>query len=57
MCAMLGIGKSSIREALKMLQMIGVVEIQQGKRSRICNTIKSDMMMPLIFNLMLQGVL
>lgn len=55
MCAMLGIGKSSIREALKMLQMIGVVEIQQGKRSRICNTIKSDMMMPLIFNLMLQG--
>ena len=55
MCAMLGVGKSSIREALKMLQMIGVVEIRQGKRSRICSTVKPDIMMPLIFNLVLQG--
>ncbi|MCI9486159.1 MAG: FadR family transcriptional regulator [Lachnospiraceae bacterium] len=55
MCALLGVGKSSIREALKMLQMIGVVEIRQGKRSRICSTLKPDIMMPLIFNLVLQG--
>lgn len=51
MCNLLGVGKSSIREALKMLQMIGVVEIRQGKRSRVCDTVKPNIMMPLIFKL------
>lgn len=54
LCNLLGVGKSSIREALKMLQMIGVVEIRQGKRSRICETVKTNVMMPLIFNLIMQ---
>lgn len=54
LCDLLGVGKSSIREALKMLQMIGVVEIRQGKRSRICDKVQPDVMMPLMFHLMLQ---
>ncbi len=32
LCETLGIGKSSIREALKMLQMAGIVSISQGKK-------------------------
>lgn len=55
LCEMLGVGKSSVREALKTLQMIGVVEIRQGKRSRICPCLSGDVLMPLIFRLMLQS--
>lgn len=53
MCTLLGVGKSSVREAMKMLQMIGVVEIQQGKRSRIHENLHPDVMSQLIFNLLL----
>ena len=52
-CNLLGVGKSSVREALKMLQMIGVVDIQQGKRSRISNSANPDMMTQMVFHLMM----
>lgn len=52
-CNLLGVGKSSVREALKMLQMIGVVDIQQGKRSRIANSVNPDMMTQMLFHLMM----
>lgn len=53
LCELLGVGKSSVREALKMLEIIGVVEVQQGKRTRICQKVNSGAMMPLVFSLML----
>lgn len=52
-CNLLGVGKSSVREALKMLQMIGVVDIQQGKRSKICDSVNPDMMTQMVFHLMM----
>ena len=52
-CNLLGVGKSSVREALKMLQMIGVVDIQQGKRSRIASSVNPDMMTQMVFHLMM----
>ena len=32
----LGIGKSSVREAIKMLQAIGIVELKRGQGTMIC---------------------
>lgn len=52
---MLGVGKSSAREAVTMLKTIGIVESRQGKRSRICSSIGANAMTPLIFSLILQG--
>lgn len=54
LCETLGVGKSSIREALKMLQMAGVVEICQGKRTRICQNLNFGIMLPIMFNMISQ---
>ena len=54
LCDLLNVGKSSIREAMKMLKIIGIVEIQQGKRTRLCDNVSADIMMPVMFYLMLQ---
>ncbi len=41
-----GVGKSSIREAVKMLEALGVVEICKGNGSRICSTVDASVMNP-----------
>ena len=51
----LGVGKSSVREAVKMLEALGVVEIVKGQGSKIRTSIDSDVMDPLIFQLILQS--
>jgi len=51
----LGVGKSSVREAVKMLEAIGVVEIIKGHGSRIRTRIDSDSLNPLVFSLILQN--
>lgn len=51
----LGVGKSSIREAIKMLEAMGVVEICKGNGSRVRTSVDSDIMNPLIFQLILQS--
>ncbi len=51
----LGVGKSSVREAVKMLEAIGVVEIIKGNGSRIKDSANQDMLNPLIFQLILQS--
>lgn len=53
--ARLGVGKSSVREAIKMLEAIGVVEICQGQGSIIKNTVDIGVMNPLVFQLILQN--
>lgn len=54
LCETLGVGKSSIREALKMLQVAGVVEICQGKRTRVCQNLNFGIMLPIMFNMISQ---
>lgn len=50
-----GVGKSSVREAIKMLEALGVVEICKGNGSKIRTTVDSSMINPLIFQLILQS--
>lgn len=50
----LGVGKSSVREAIKMLQVLGIVEIKQGRKTKIRKKIGGDMLTPLLFEFILQ---
>lgn len=49
-----GVGKSSIREAIKMLQVLGVVESTQGKGTFLRESIGPQIMRPFLFDMMLQ---
>ena len=51
----LNVGKSSVREATKMLEAVGVVEIIKGRGCRIRTTIDSDALNPLAYQLILQS--
>jgi len=50
----LGVSKTSIREAIKMLQALGVLEMKRGQGTRIRTSSNGDMIDPLIFQLILQ---
>jgi len=50
----LNVGKSSIREALKMLQALGVVEVRRGQGTAICNQPGEESINPLIFQLLME---
>lgn len=50
----LGVGKSSIREAIKMLEAIGVVEVRRGKYTYIRQHPDVDSINTLIFQLILE---
>lgn len=50
----LGVGKSSVREALKMLEAMGVVEIRQGSGTFIPKEPASNSISPLLFQLLLE---
>jgi len=52
--ASLGVGKTSIREAVKMLQAVGAVDIRQGYGTVICTEPGPDMLTPLVFQLLLK---
>ena len=49
-----GVGKSSIREAIKMLQVLGVVESAQGKGTYLKESIGPQILRPLLLDMMLQ---
>lgn len=49
-----GVGKSSIREAIKMLQILGVVESSQGRGTYLRESLGPQIMKPLLFDMMLQ---
>jgi GntR family transcriptional repressor for pyruvate dehydrogenase complex len=52
----LGVGRNSVREAIKMLSSIGVVEIRKGAGTFIVRTMKSSILNPLILSLVfMQG--
>jgi GntR family transcriptional repressor for pyruvate dehydrogenase complex len=50
----LGVGKSSVREAIKMLQALGVVEVRQGEGTFIRNKVLSDHTNFLLFQLVFE---
>jgi biotin operon repressor len=52
--ARLGVGKTSIREAVKMLQAVGAVDIRQGHGTVIRTEPGPDMLSPLVFQLLLK---
>ena len=49
------VGKSSIREALKMLEAMGYIEICKGNGSRVRTSVDSSIINPLVFQLILQN--
>lgn len=50
----MGVGKSSAREAIKMLEAMGVIEIIKGQGCRIKSTFDSDVLQSMIFQMILQ---
>ena len=51
----LGIGKSSVREAVKMLQAIGVVEVRRGHGTVVRQHPGPDYLSPLVFQLIMES--
>ena len=51
----LNVGKSSVREALKMLQAMGVVKIKQGQGTQIRTRLDESLINPLIFQLIIEN--
>lgn len=51
----LGVGKSSVREAVKMLEAMGVVEVKRGNGTVICNHTDKNSVNSLIFQLILEN--
>lgn len=51
----LGIGKSSVREAVKMLQAIGVVEVRRGHGTLVRRHPGPDYLSPLVFQLIMES--
>jgi len=50
----LGVGKTSVREAIKSLEAMGVVEVRQGHGTIIRKDPGADLISPLVFQLLLQ---
>lgn len=51
----LNVGKSSVREATKMLEAVGVIEIIKGHGCRVRTAIDADALNPLAYQLILQS--
>lgn len=51
----LNVGKSSVREALKMLQAMGVVDIKQGQGTQIRAQLGERLINPLVFQLIIEN--
>jgi len=49
------VSRNAVREAIKMLVSLGVVEIRRGKGTYIAKNISAPVIDPLIFNLLLSG--
>jgi GntR family transcriptional regulator, transcriptional repressor for pyruvate dehydrogenase complex len=50
-----GVGRSAVREAMKTLEALGVVEIQQGNGTYIVEYASSKLLNPLVFAIMLEA--
>lgn len=50
----LGVGRNSIREAVKMLTAMGVLEVKRGNGTYVATSVSPDIFNPLIFSLILE---
>ena len=55
MAEQFGVGKSSVREAVKMLQVLGILEPKPGKGPRVRESIGSNAMTPMLLQLILSN--
>lgn len=53
LCESLGVGKSSVREAIKMLDVLGVVQTRQGDGTYISSAIPDNSVNPLVYQLLI----
>ena len=53
LCEKLGVGRNSLREAIRMLNAMGVMETKRGQGTFLRDTISDDVFNPLIFQLIL----
>lgn len=54
LCEQLGVGRNSLRESIRMLNAMGVVETKRGQGTFLRKTISHDVFNPLIFRLILE---
>jgi GntR family transcriptional repressor for pyruvate dehydrogenase complex len=54
-CQSLGASKTSVREAIKMLQALGVLEVRRGSGTRIREQFEGSIIDPLILHLIVQA--
>ena len=53
LCESLKVGKSSVREAVKMLEVLGIVETHQGEGTYIASQIPENSVNPVIYQLLI----
>ena len=53
LCEKLGVGRNSLREAIRMLNAMGVMETKRGQGTFLRDTVSEDVFNPLIFQLIL----
>lgn len=51
----LGVGRSAVREAMKIMEALGVVKIRHGSGTFVASEPSDNMLSPLVFALMLEG--
>ena len=49
-----GVGRGTVREAMKMLSAMGVVEIRRGDGTYVCDTISAQVINPLLFAVLME---
>lgn len=54
LCRSLGIGRNSLREAIKMLASIGVLQIRRGDGTYVASSVSASMLDPLLYSVILQ---
>ena len=50
----LGVGRNSVREAIKMLSAMGVLEVRRGSGTYVVTKVSSAILNPLVFNLIIE---
>ena len=50
-----GVGRGTVREAMKMLSAMGVIEIRRGDGTYVCDTISPKVINPLLFAVLMEA--
>lgn len=55
LCQQFGVGRGTVREAMKMLSAMGVVEIRRGDGTYVCQSISPKVINPLLFAVLMES--